>query len=233
MSDAFIRLCAIERRYRRGTQDVVVLSGLDLTIERGEFVAFMGPSGSGKSTLLNLIGGLDHPDGGQVSVNGEELQAMSERALTQWRSLHVGFVFQSYHLLPVLSARENVELPLLLTGLTAQERRKHASIALDIVGLTERADHLPDELSGGQQQRVAIARAIVTDPGLLVCDEPTGGLDRTTATEILTLLQALNAQHRKTIVMVTHDAQAAAFAGRCLHMDKGVLVRAGHTQVAA
>ena len=220
----FIRLSGVERRYRRGQQEVPVLSGLDLAITAGEFVAFMGPSGSGKSTLLNLIGGLDVPDAGEVIVNGEELKSLNDHALTQWRSLHVGFVFQSYHLLPVLTARENVELPLLLTGLNAKERRQHASIALDIVGLADRADHLPDELSGGQQQRVAIARAIVTDPSLLVCDEPTGGLDRATATEILTLLQALNTQHRKTIVMVTHDPQAAAFASRCLHMDKGVLV---------
>jgi putative ABC transport system ATP-binding protein len=225
-AETFIRLDGVERRYQRGAQAVVVLSGLDLAIERGEFVALMGPSGSGKSTLLNLIGGLDRPDAGTVSVNGDALQKLNERALTDWRAIHVGFVFQSYHLLPVLSARENVELPLLLTRLTSKERRKHASIALDAVGLSDRAEHLPDELSGGQQQRVAIARAIVTDPSLIVCDEPTGGLDRATATEILTLLQALNTQQGKTIVMVTHDSQAAAFSGRCLHMDKGVLVGA-------
>jgi putative ABC transport system ATP-binding protein len=223
MSEAFIQLNAVERRYRRGVQEVAVLSGLDLAIQRGEFVAFMGPSGSGKSTLLNLIGGLDRPDAGQIRIDRDDLHRMNERAITQWRSMHVGFVFQSYHLLPVLSAQENVELPLLLTGLTAKERGKHAAVALDVVGLAERANHRPDELSGGQQQRVAIARAIVTDPTLLVCDEPTGGLDRAAATEVLNLLRSLNRQNGKTIIMVTHDPQAAAFADRCLHMDKGVL----------
>jgi putative ABC transport system ATP-binding protein len=233
MTEAFIRLAGIARCYKRGIHTVPVLDGLSLDIARGEFVAFMGPSGSGKSTLLNLIGGLDRPDGGIVRVDGEDLQRLSDRGLTQWRSRHVGFVFQSYHLLPVLTAHQNVELPLLLTDLTAQERRKHAALALSIVGLAQRADHRPDELSGGQQQRVAIARAIVTDPTLLVCDEPTGGLDRATANEILTLMRVLNREHGKTVVMVTHDAQAAAFASRCLHMDKGVLVTDQHAPAAA
>jgi putative ABC transport system ATP-binding protein len=220
----FITLTRVSRRYKSEVSDVTVLDALDLSIEQGEFVAFMGPSGSGKSTLLNLIGGLDWPDSGAVCVGGEELERLSDYELTEWRSRHVGFVFQSYHLIPVLTAQQNVELPLLLTELSSHERRRHAEIALKIVGLESRAGHRPNQLSGGQQQRVAIARALVTDPSLLVCDEPTGGLDRKTAGEILELLSMLNSEHGKTIVMVTHDPQAAKAARRCLHLDKGVLV---------
>ena len=216
-------LRGVSRVYQKGRERVDVLHELDLTIPTGDFLAIMGPSGSGKTTLLNLLGGLDRPTAGTVTVGGAELSSMSNNQLSNWRSTHVGFVFQFYNLLPVLTAQRNVELPLLLTNFSGRERAERAAIALDIVGLGERAKHLPRELSGGEEQRVAIARAIVSDPTLLLCDEPTGDLDRATADEILELLQILNREHGKTIVMVTHDAQAAEFAARTLHVDKGKL----------
>lgn len=223
MSDILARLEGVSRIYQKGKEKVEVLHELDLEIPRGDFIAIMGPSGSGKTTLLNLLGGLDKPTAGTVTVGGAELSSMSNSQLSRWRSTHVGFIFQFYNLLPVLTAHRNVELPLLLTDFNAKERARRASIALDIVGLADRAKHYPRELSGGQEQRVAIARAIVSDPSLLLCDEPTGDLDRDTADEILRLLQVLNREHGKTIVMVTHDAQAADFANRSLHCDKGTL----------
>jgi len=223
MSDALAELRGVSRAYQKGKERVEVLHELDLDIPRGDFLAIMGPSGSGKTTLLNLLGGLDRPTDGTVKVDGAELSGMSNSKLSEWRSTHVGFVFQFYNLLPVLTAQKNVELPLLLTNFSAGERAKRAGIALDIVGLAERAKHRPAELSGGEEQRVAIARAIVSDPSLLLCDEPTGDLDRVTADEILKLLQILNRDHGKTIIMVTHDPQAAAYASRTLHVDKGKL----------
>lgn len=223
MAEVLARLDGVSRVYQKGKERVEVLHELDLEIPDGDFIAIMGPSGSGKTTLLNLLGGLDRPTAGTVTVGGAELSAMSNSQLSRWRSTHVGFIFQFYNLLPVLTALRNVELPLLLTDFGAKERLKRASIALDIVGLADRAKHYPRELSGGQEQRVAIARAIVSDPSLLLCDEPTGDLDRDTADEILRLLQELNSKHGKTIVMVTHDAQAAGFAKRTLHCDKGTL----------
>jgi putative ABC transport system ATP-binding protein len=222
-TDAMIRIRNVTKAYERGKQKVQVLHGLTLDVPRGDFVALMGPSGSGKTTLLNLVGGLDLPTSGEVIVDGQRIDAMSGGALAKWRSQHVGFVFQFYNLMPVLSAERNVELPLLLTNLSAAERRKRVAIALEVVGLGDRARHKPGELSGGQQQRVAIARAIVSDPSLLVCDEPTGDLDRHTADEILGLLQTLNRDHGKTIVMVTHDQLAANYARHTLHLDKGEL----------
>lgn len=223
MSEILAQLTGVSRIYQKGKEKVEVLHQLDLEIPDGDFVAIMGPSGSGKTTLLNLLGGLDRPTAGTVKVGDAELSSMSNSQLSRWRSNHVGFIFQFYNLLPVLTAHRNVELPLLLTNFSAKERAKRASIALDIVGLADRAKHYPRELSGGQEQRVAIARAIVSDPSLLLCDEPTGDLDRDTADEILRLLQVLNREHGKTIVMVTHDAQAAEFAKRTLHCDKGTL----------
>lgn len=223
MSGPLAELRGVSRTYQKGKETVEVLHELDLDIPEGDFVAIMGPSGSGKTTLLNMLGGLDRPTSGTVKVGGEEISSMSNNQLSTWRSTHVGFVFQFYNLLPVLSAQKNVELPLLLTNFSAKERAERARIALDIVGLSDRAKHTPRELSGGQEQRVAIARAIVSDPTLLLCDEPTGDLDRETADEILKLLQILNREHGKTIVMVTHDAQAADYAKRTLHVDKGKL----------
>jgi putative ABC transport system ATP-binding protein len=223
MADVLARLEGVSRTYQKGKEQVEVLHNLDLQIPSGDFVAIMGPSGSGKTTLLNLLGGLDRPTAGTIHVGGAELTAMSNSQLSQWRSAHVGFIFQFYNLLPVLTAQKNVELPLLLTRFGSKERAERASIALDIVGLSDRAKHYPRELSGGQEQRVAIARAIVSDPALLLCDEPTGDLDRETADEILKLMQILNREHGKTIVMVTHDAQAAEYANRTLHCDKGTL----------
>ncbi|MBT8093158.1 MAG: ABC transporter ATP-binding protein [Gammaproteobacteria bacterium] len=223
MSESLARLRGVSRVYQKGKERVEVLHELDLDIPDGDFVAIMGPSGSGKTTLLNLLGGLDKPTAGTVTVGGAELTSMSNSQLSRWRSTHVGFIFQFYNLLPVLTALRNVELPLLLTSFNARERARRAGIALDIVGLSDRARHYPKELSGGQEQRVAIARAIVSDPSLLLCDEPTGDLDRETADEILKLLQTLNREHGKTIVMVTHDAQAAEYAKRILHCDKGTL----------
>ncbi|MDH3339547.1 MAG: ABC transporter ATP-binding protein [Gammaproteobacteria bacterium] len=223
MSEALARLKGVSRVYQKGKERVEVLHELDLMIPNGDFLAIMGPSGSGKTTLLNLLGGLDKPTGGTVTVGGAELSSMSNNQLSKWRSTHVGFVFQFYNLLPVLTAQKNVELPLLLTNFSGKERAERAAIALDIVGLSDRAKHRPRELSGGEEQRVAIARAVVSDPTLLLCDEPTGDLDRETAEEILKLLQILNREHGKTIVMVTHDPQAAEYASRTLHVDKGKL----------
>ncbi len=214
----------LAKAYRRGPETVEVLHGLDLEIAEGDFVALMGPSGSGKSTLLNLIGGLDTPTAGEIEVAGERIDRMGPGQLAAWRSHHVGYVFQFYNLMPALSALKNVELPLLLTRLSGAERRRRAQIALALVDLADRTKHRPNELSGGQQQRVAIARAIVSDPTLLICDEPTGDLDRQSAEEILGLLQELNREHGKTIVMVTHDPKAADHASHTLHLDKGVLV---------
>ena len=222
-SEDLVVLRDISRTYEKGKTRVEVLHRLDLTIAAGEFLALMGPSGSGKTTLLNLLGGLDKPTSGTVEVGGASLHAMSSSALSKWRARHIGFIFQFYNLLPVLTAQKNVELPLLLTSLGAKERAQRAATALSIVGLEDRAGHYPRELSGGQEQRVAIARAIVSDPTLLLCDEPTGDLDRETANEILDLLQALNRDHGKTIVMVTHDELAAGYASRTVHLDKGTL----------
>ena len=223
MSEVLATLTGVSKTYQKGKEKVEVLHNLDLQIPAGDFIAIMGPSGSGKTTLLNLLGGLDKPSSGAVKVGDAELSSMSNSQLSHWRSTNIGFIFQFYNLLPVLTAQKNVELPLLLTNFGGQERAKRAAIALDIVGLGERAKHYPRELSGGQEQRVAIARAIVSDPALLLCDEPTGDLDRDTADEILKLLQILNREHGKTIVMVTHDAQAADYANRTLHCDKGTL----------
>ena len=215
----------VHKEFRRGGERIDVLQGLSLDVPRGDFLALMGPSGSGKSTLLNLLGGLDRPTRGEVEVGGQRIDQMSGGQLAAWRARHIGFVFQMYNLLPVLTAERNVELPLLLTSLGAAKRRHHVATALAVVGLTDRAKHYPRQLSGGQEQRVGIARALVTDPTLLLCDEPTGDLDRKSGDEILDLLQSLNREHGKTIVMVTHDPHAAARAKRVLYLDKGVLVR--------
>lgn len=223
MSEVLATLTNVSKSYQKGKEVVEVLHDLDLEIPSGDFVAIMGPSGSGKTTLLNLLGGLDKPTQGTVVVGNDEISGMSNNQLSKWRSTHVGFIFQFYNLLPVLTAQKNVELPLLLTDFGGKERARRAQIALDIVGLGDRAKHYPRELSGGQEQRVAIARAIVSDPSLLLCDEPTGDLDRETADEILKLLQTLNREHDKTIVMVTHDAQAATYANRTMICDKGTL----------
>lgn len=224
--NAIVSLQNVTKRYTRGKQTVEVLHDINLSIEQGDFVALMGPSGSGKTTLLNLIGGLDQPSTGSVAVAGERIDGLSGARLAKWRARHIGFVFQFYNLMPMLSAQRNVELPLLLTSLSASQRRRNAEVALSVVGLAERGKHKPSELSGGQAQRVAIARALVADPTLLVCDEPTGDLDRATADEILNLLQMLNREHGKTIVMVTHDPKAAEYASHQLHLDKGQLVGA-------
>ena len=221
---AVVSCKGVEKTFIKGRESVEVLAGINLEIEEGDFLALMGPSGSGKTTLLNLIGGLDHPSAGSVVVGGQPLAEMSAKQLARWRSANVGFIFQFYNLLPVLSAQRNVELPLLLTSLSSKQRQANAAAALQIVGLADRAKHKPGELSGGQQQRVAIARAIVADPGLLVCDEPTGDLDRETADEILKLLETLNGEYGKTIIMVTHDPKAAEHAAQVLRMDKGLLV---------
>ena len=216
----------LHKTYQRGPEKVDVLRGIDLDIEHGDFVALMGPSGSGKTTLLNLIGGLDSPSSGSIEIAGQRIDAMKSGQLAQWRSNHVGFVFQFYNLMPTLTAQKNVELPLLLTRLGAADRRRRAQIALTLVGLADRRSHRPNELSGGQQQRVAIARAIVSDPTFLICDEPTGDLDRHSAEEILNLLQMLNRDHGKTIIMVTHDPKAAEYATHTIHLDKGELADA-------
>ena len=222
-----VEIRGVTKHYRRGAERIEVLHGIDLDIPRGDFVALMGPSGSGKTTLLNLIGGLDSPTTGTITVDGARIDRLGSGDLARWRAANVGFVFQFYNLLPVLSAQRNVELPLLLTRLPGAERRRRARIALTLVGLADRTRHKPRELSGGQEQRVAIARAIVSDPTLLVCDEPTGDLDRKTAHEVLSLLQMLNAEHGKTVVMVTHDPKAAEYARRQLHLDKGTLAADG------
>ena len=224
MTESMVEVRNVTKVYERGKQQIEVLHGLTLSIPRGDFVALMGPSGSGKTTLLNLIGGLDKPTSGEVLVGGARIDQLSSGQLARWRAHNVGFVFQFYNLMPVLSAEGNVELPLLLTRLTKAQRRKNVAVALEVVGLADRAKHKPRELSGGQEQRVAIARALVSDPQLLVCDEPTGDLDRKTADEILGLLQVLNREHGKTIVIVTHDPKAAEFARRTLHLEKGQLL---------
>ena len=221
---AAISLRNVAKHYRRGKESVEVLHGLNLEIPEGEFVSLMGPSGSGKTTILNLVGGLDRADSGEVIVGGEHLESLSGGQLTRWRGHHVGFIFQFYNLMPMLSAAGNVELPLLLTKLSKAERKRRVEVALEIVGLSDRGAHKPGEMSGGQQQRVGIARAIVADPAILLCDEPTGDLDRASADDILALLQQLNRQHGKTIVMVTHDPKAADHASRQLAMDKGQLI---------
>ena len=220
---ALVRVEGVEKVFHRGSEDIHVLADLHLQVPTGEFLALMGPSGSGKSTLLNLIGGLDRPTRGSVAVAGERIDEMPDRELAAWRARHVGFVFQLYNLLPVLTAERNVELPLLLTHLSKAERKKHVETALAVVGLTNRAKHYPRTLSGGEQQRVGIARGIVTDPTLLLCDEPTGDLDRKSGDEVLDLLQALNREHGKTIIMVTHDPHASARASRTVYLNKGQL----------
>jgi putative ABC transport system ATP-binding protein len=218
-----VQVEGVEKVFHRGSEDIHVLSDLNLQVPAGEFLALMGPSGSGKSTLLNLIGGLDRPTNGLVAVGGERVDQLSDRALAGWRARHIGFVFQLYNLMPVLTAERNVELPLLLTHLSKAERKKHVETALAVVGLSHRAKHFPRTLSGGEQQRVGIARGIVTDPTLLLCDEPTGDLDRKAGDEILDLLQALNREHGKTIIMVTHDPHASARAARTVYLNKGQL----------
>ena len=220
---SLIEVQSVNKTYKRGEETLVVLDDLSLEIQKGDFLALMGPSGSGKSTLLNLIGGLDTPTSGEIIVNEQHLEAMNASSLSDWRANNVGFIFQFYNLLPILTANKNVEIPLLLTNLSSSQRKEHVSTALNVVGLSDRGTHKPNELSGGQQQRVAIARALVSDPDILVCDEPTGDLDRNTASEILDLLQILNRDHGKTILMVTHDPVAAEFAKRTLHLDKGKL----------
>src|SRR5262247_2260239 len=226
MSETLINLTQVTKHYRRDTIDIPVLDNIDLEIGRGEFLALMGPSGSGKTTLLNLIAGIDKPNSGRVVIDGKDISKLNEQQLAKWRARHIGFIFQLYNLIPVLTAFENVELPLLLTNLSKKQRRDHVMTALGIVGLSDRAKHYPRQLSGGQEQRVAIARAIVTDPTLLLADEPTGDLDAKSGTEILTLLQRLNKEYRKTIVMVTHDPHAAERAGHVYHLEKGAFVAA-------
>jgi len=219
-----IRIRGLTKAYVRGEQEIAVLLGIDLDVYSGDFIALMGPSGSGKSTLLNLIAGIDQPGGGTIAIGGVDIATLGEGALADWRARHVGFIFQFYNLMPVLTAFENIELPLLLTALSPRQRRERVAQVLQMVGLADRADHRPNELSGGQQQRVAIARAIVTDPTLIVADEPTGDLDRSTGEEVLSLLDRLVSDLGKTIVMVTHDPKAAARAHRMVHLEKGVLV---------
>jgi putative ABC transport system ATP-binding protein len=222
--NALVRINGLHKYFTRGSERIDVLKGVNLEIPQGDFLALMGPSGSGKTTLLNVMGGLDKPSSGSIDVGGTDIVGLSGGQLSRWRAHHIGFVFQLYNLLPVLTAERNVDLPLLLTKLSKAERRKRVAIALKVVGLTDRAKHYPRQLSGGQEQRVGIARAIVTDPTLLLCDEPTGDLDRKSGDEILDLLQALNQQHGKTIVMVTHDPHAAERAKRTLHLEKGLLM---------
>ena len=227
MSDELVKVARAGKAYTRGKQKVSIFEGLDMRIEKGAFLAIMGPSGSGKTTLLNMLGGVDRPTSGEILFQGKRVDNLSESALAAFRAGHVGFIFQFYNLMPMLTAQQNVELPLLLTRLSKKQRRDRAAAALEIVGLSDRAKHKPAELSGGQQQRVAIARAIVSDPELILADEPTGDLDRETANEVLTMLQELNRDYGKTIVMVTHDAEAARYAKKTLHLDKGVFVEKG------
>jgi len=221
--NSLLKITDLQKTYKRRNESIDVLHGLNLEIAEGEFIALMGPSGSGKTTLLNLIGGLDQPGHGTIEIGGQRIDSMSQRELARWRARHVGFVYQMYNLLPMLSAIRNVELPLLLTKMGRAERRLRAETALELVGLKDRMKHKPAELSGGQEQRVGIARAIVTDPTMLLCDEPTGDLDRKSGDQILDLLQGLNESHNKTIIMVTHDPHAAARSSRTLDMDKGML----------
>jgi putative ABC transport system ATP-binding protein len=229
--NSLIRVRSLDKKYVRGSEELHVLQGLNLDVEKGDFVAFMGPSGSGKTTLLNLLGGLDVPTSGSITVAGDEITAMSGRKLTAWRARHVGFIFQMYNLIPVLTAFGNVELPLLLTKLGKADRRKHVETAMGLVGLSDRMDHYPRQLSGGQEQRVAIARAIVTDPTFLLCDEPTGDLDRKSADEVLDLIGRLVKEYGKTVLMVTHDPRAAERAHVTLHLEKGVLAEGARAAV--
>jgi putative ABC transport system ATP-binding protein len=224
---SLIQVRGLDKKYRRGGEEIHVLQGLNLDVDKGDFVAFMGPSGSGKTTLLNLLGGLDVPSAGTVTVAGDEITHMSAGKLTQWRARHVGFIFQMYNLIPVLTAYQNVELPLLLTKLSKAERRKHVETALGVVSLSDRMHHYPRQLSGGQEQRVTIARAIVSDPTFLLCDEPTGDLDRKSADEIMALVERLVSEFGKTVMMVTHDPAVAQRADTILHLEKGALVEAG------
>ena len=224
--DSLIQVRNLEKKYKRGTEVIDVLRGLNLDISKGEFIAFMGPSGSGKTTLLNLLGGLDLPTSGDITIDGDDVPRMSRRKLAAWRSQHVGFVFQMFNLITVLTAFQNVELPLLLTKLSKKKRQQQVKTALSLVGLSDRAYHFPRQLSGGQEQRVAIARAIVADPTFLICDEPTGELDRKSGGEILDILEQLSTEHGKTVLMVTHDPEAAKRAKALLHLDKGVLIEA-------
>jgi len=229
---SLIQVRGLSKTYRRGGEEIQVLQRLNLDVDKGDFVGFMGPSGSGKTTLLNLLGGLDVPTEGSITVDGDEITHMSGSKLTKWRARHVGFIFQMYNLIPVLTAYQNVELPLLLTKLSGSERRKHVETALSVVGLTDRMNHYPRQLSGGQEQRVTIARAIVSDPTFLLCDEPTGDLDRKSADEIMALIEELVAKHGKTVLMVTHDPVVAARAHTTLHLEKGVLVEASKIEQA-
>jgi putative ABC transport system ATP-binding protein len=228
--NSLIQVRELDKKYRRGNEEIDVLQGLNLDVNKGEFVAFMGPSGSGKTTLLNLLGGLDVPSRGSITVAGDEITHMSGHKLTEWRARHVGFIFQMYNLIPVLTAYQNVELPLLLTKLSKAERRKHVETVLAIVGLGDRMHHYPRQLSGGQEQRVAIARAIVADPTFLLCDEPTGDLDRKSADEVMALIERLVREYGKTVLMVTHDSLVAKRADTTLHLEKGVLVEAGQSK---
>src|SRR6266404_2029538 len=228
-----IQVRGLNKTYKRGGENIQVLQGLNLEVDKGDFVAFMGPSGSGKTTLLNLLGGLDVPSSGTISVDGDEITHMSASKLTQWRARHVGFIFQMYNLIPVLTAFQNVELPLLLTKLSKSDRRKHVETALSVVGLTDRMHHYPRQLSGGQEQRVTIARAIVSDPTFLLCDEPTGDLDRKSADEIMELIHRLVKEFGKTVLMVTHDPVVAKRADLTLHLEKGLLVESGALSVTA
>jgi putative ABC transport system ATP-binding protein len=227
MSDTLVEIKNLAKSYTRGDQDVPVLRDITLNIDRSDFISLMGPSGSGKSTLLNLIAGIDKPTGGILRIDGEDISKLSEGELADWRASNIGFIFQFYNLMPVLTAYENVELPLLLTNLSRSERRERIEMTLNMVGLSDRMDHYPNELSGGQQQRVAIARAIVTDPTILVCDEPTGDLDKQSASDVLNMLKELNNTLGKTIIMVTHDAHAAEAARRIVHLEKGELLGEG------
>jgi len=231
-STSLVRVRGLDKKYQRGSEEIHVLQGLNLDADAGDFVAFMGPSGSGKTTLLNLLGGLDLPSAGSITVAGDEITSMSGRKLTAWRARHVGFIFQMYNLIPVLTAFQNVELPLLLTGLSKAERRKHVETALGVVGLTERMNHYPRQLSGGQEQRVAIARAIVADPTFLLADEPTGDLDRKSADEIMALINRLVKEFKKTVLLVTHDPVVANQADAILHLEKGALAETGKLQAA-
>ena len=231
-TSSLIRVRGLDKKYYRGGEEIHVLQGLNLDVDQGDFVAFMGPSGSGKTTLLNLLGGLDVPSAGSITVSGDEITHMSRSTLTEWRARHVGFIFQMYNLIPVLTAFQNVELPLLLTKLSKSERRKHVETALGVVGLSDRMHHFPRQLSGGQEQRVTIARAIVSDPTFLLCDEPTGDLDRKSADEIMELLLTLVKQYKKTVLMVTHDPVVAKRADVTLHLEKGALVEAGRLEGA-
>ncbi|HZR31320.1 MAG TPA: ABC transporter ATP-binding protein [Terriglobales bacterium] len=231
-STSLVRVRGLDKKYQRGSEEIHVLQGLNLDVDAGDFVAFMGPSGSGKTTLLNLLGGLDLPSAGSIMVAGDEITSMSGRKLTAWRARHVGFIFQMYNLIPVLTAFQNVELPLLLTGLSKAERRKHVETALGVVGLEERMNHYPRQLSGGQEQRVAIARAIVADPTFLLADEPTGDLDRKSADEIMALINRLVKEFKKTVLLVTHDPVVADQADAILHLEKGALAETGKLQAA-